>query len=79
MKPIRTVYVDRDGVKVKINASQFNSKVDTLWRDKAEPEKTDPEREALAVDCKELFGRAPRKDMALESIKAKIEEKLGEE
>lgn len=34
---LETVSVDRDGVEVIINKSDFDPKKDTLWGDKAKP------------------------------------------
>lgn len=43
---IETMEVDRNGVKVVINKSDFNPAIEKLWADKAE--KTEPEKKRKA-------------------------------
>lgn len=71
---VPTMYVNRNGTKVKIDKSKFNPAIDKQWRDSPEPEKPKADNSELRAKYEEVVGKKPGPRMSAEKMQAAIEQ-----
>lgn len=72
---IETMFVNRNGVKVTINKSDFNEEIESVWSDESPEDLEDAEKDSLIAELAELGVKKDRRS-SIEALKAELEKAL---
>lgn len=72
---IETMFVNRNGVKVTINKSDFNEEIESVWSDESPEDLEDAEKDKLIAELSELGVKKDRRS-SIEALKTELEKAL---